>query len=774
MVEQQLLQRASGCLGSEIDRDAAYAYAFMTINSKELPVSRLDEALELLVQSAKRGHVGARCSFGTLCDAFDYKNPVPHEEEVEWVSECSQLGSMSALRRLRILEPSKFKEVTQRIRYEHGGLCPELTKFLLWNCRLDIESGKPRGIVSGRIHYLAITGDIGALQNYPRPPDGNYDLPNTIGETPLLVACRAGHTAVAKFLLYSGSDPSICATTGATALHFLSSFNDKHIPGMASLLLQHGAKIDQLSHNTSIYKELFDSPFGITEGTPLLWAVAAGNLCAAKTLVDRGADPLKRRIKTSHEDEQYAVGLSSMAYAVKFHQYQMITILLSSARTAAKYKALQHRLNTTFEIVPAERYTALYAAVDCDAAVRFREYLIHGKDFWDATQRSVQLLIEFGVDPKISPPASDGNPSNPIIHAAYSGSLPTMKYLWNYKDGLLRPTPTEWHKALQTAVGMSLHSMFDFLVAHRADITPNKNIDQLAIENLMTITNDQHFVMGSLELIPEVASTSWMNVEKSVFETAIATEQFKAAESLYYRGNLDLTSRYEGRTLLGKFIMGSSELNNVDKKIEFLLSIHGKKDILYWDVDYLERSGLTALQAALCAPTTTGHTQLDVFSTVLKHFNDPEYLNAQIRGLSNHKYTGYSALHLAAYKGRLEAITELLEQPGIDKNLKNCRGETAADMCIIQEIRSIRAYECCNSILPTQSRTPLTEKPSTNLMIFYHLIRVGAQISKFSVMLRRTSQDKFDLIDREMGPVQNIPLSRKLHSLKLLLIKYIY
>ncbi|KAJ4292457.1 hypothetical protein N0V90_009119 [Kalmusia sp. IMI 367209] len=768
LLEAQLLREASSKLKSEAWRaDAAFEYAVMIINSEEISPSRLSEAIEFLGQSAKMGHVGARSTFGILHDAFEYPLPVSRELEIEWVLAACHLGSMTAQKRLQSLDSPNYEQIMKRIRHDHGGFSPITNRILREYWDHECGSGNPYLEIACYIHYVASTGDIDSLSTLLIPLEELYDYPNVLGETPLVVACRGGHQEVASFLLEYGSDPTLTTIDGVSALHFLSAFEDKNIPKMALQLLEHGADIEKPCLEAPIYKELFDSPFGVLDGTPLLWATVARNHCAVKELVNRGADPLNTGCLQSSTVGEPKFESSPMRYAAMFHLVDMIEIFLSSAKTDTERLRLRKRLNSTFERSGDKRYeTALRVAIDCNTGFRFQEYLIHGASSWEAARRSVQLLVEFGADPMIL----DRHPQksvHPILYACFSGNLLTIEYLWNYRNGSLRPKPQLWFTALQTAISNHNHSVFDFLIRHRKDVAPDSEIDRMTVSNIMTITEDRHFVMGSLELVPKPSSAENLELIYEQFLCALHTCQFEAARALFQQGRFNLASQIGGGTILGFLISLSGNHPNIEQKVSFILSLTPEIDDLFWRVGYVGGCGLTALQAVVWRGGRNGSMDLGVFDRVLKQFSDRRYLDARVEGALQHRFSGYSALHLATYCSNMEAVTLLLSS-GADRNALSSHGESPPDICIdMAEESTMKAAILKMGQQGLRAGTEATigtEDISKKLSILYKLLSEGARLSRYFVFLRRSSQDHFDIVHREFGPIRTIRLLDKLNA----------
>ncbi|KUJ13343.1 uncharacterized protein LY89DRAFT_753994 [Mollisia scopiformis] len=752
LLEDRLLHEATNSTISKDDQaEAGYEYAVMVINSVGLSAPRLVKALEILAQSAKIGHIEARSTCGRLHEVFGYSSPIPRKVEIEWLLAASEQGSLIAQERLQALDPKLFNQAIQNSRCRYGVVCPKLVKLLNEQYQCAMESGDPSEILFGHIHCLASTGNIQLLLRLPNLPRSVYNCVNCIGETPLLIACRGGHATTAALLLERGSDPRIPTKDGVTALHFLSAFDNKHIPKIAALLLKHGAELDKLSGSALIYKEMADSPFGVAEGTPLLWAVAARNPCATQVLVDKGANPFKRIQKSSNVRE-HGFEASPIGFGAMFHQYQLLKILLSYAKTNTQRLDLRRLLNTSFSRSHNTFTTALPIAIDCNPSFRFREYLIHGKDFEQIPVKCVQLLIEYGADPMILSHGMHGKGDHPITIACISGNISILEYLWDYKNGSLRPTPILWLSSLQQVIFGHHRLIFDFLIEHRGDIAPDPAVDKAAVEKCFLNTNDQHFVMRSLKLILQPTSADLSSDHTELFEVAVTTGQLEAAKLLFQDGGVHLTGRLVDSTILGNLISVSSNYPNMEQKVAFILSLIPNRDELFWNVSYLDGSGLTALQAIVFSSTNGGRMNAGVFCNILDHFNDRQYLNSQVKGAARQKYTEFTALHLAAQCGNSDAVTMLLHNPMVNANLLNSHGESPADICVAREQEFARRgkFQPHGSVANNERQD--------NLQILRDLMSAGGRISKFSTIIGTPAQDDYD-VESVVNRLQDIFIS---------------
>ncbi|KAL2145185.1 hypothetical protein VTI28DRAFT_7821 [Corynascus sepedonium] len=634
----------------------------MLFNSGDLPTSRLKKALELLALSAQSGYIAARASFSRLNSGFGYPSPVDRRVEIEWLQEATEAGSVTAQRRLRDLDPKGFSKTMQEMRRRFGYICPRVNEILFQQCQHAKNFGGIAGAFFARLYESALTGDVQVILRIPEYAKGVYNYPNDFGETPLLIACREGHAAVAELLLARGADASHANRDGVTSLHFLAAFDDEHIPRMASLLLQHGADLESVCEQSSIYKDLPDSLFGHCGGTPLLWAVAARSNCAVWVLMDKGADPFRAPTPSGLDGPQ-----SAIAWAAMFHQDNLLEIMLSKAQDGRLCSILQQASQGDLS---REVAGAFYMAVDCNISLRFREYLIHGKSLEAAALQCVQILDNFKIGPTMFT-RRNGLSDHPIMAACISGNMRTVIYLWNYRNGILRPTPEMWSGILKHVIFEGNHTVFDFLIQHRGDIATDLENDVRAIRHSLMLTNDRHIVLGILKLVLQPSAAYRPSHHGDIFTTALLAEHFEAANLIFQKGHVNLTSRIKGRTRLGGLISNSFHHPNMDRKVSFIIGLTcDAKDELFWNVTYLQGRGLTALQAVVSAPPSTAPLGAGVFEAIVEHYSEPKYLNAQVKHAPREEFSGYSALHMAAEYGNNAAVTGLLRlrKAGLNKD----------------------------------------------------------------------------------------------------------
>ncbi|KUL83473.1 hypothetical protein ZTR_10797 [Talaromyces verruculosus] len=319
---------------------ASFEYAVMILcfgATSEANTSLLPGALHYLYLSAALGHHEAQRMAGTFYDGFGFKTPFGLEEETEQLFQASLTGSMTAMRRLQKLNPSRYMEARRLISFEYNGSFvkgepwPEADAVITWiiNGLTDVPPTF--------IHNLAAHGQLERLLRLSYLPVKHFDKRNGLGETPIVVASRCGHADIVMLLLALGADPSIETRHGVHPLHFLSAFDDRDIPRIATTLVEHGAALEPHSRAGNEYRRGIDGRFGVEEGTPLLWAVITGNIVAIRILLKLGADIFSyRKLEEGQFSNDKSIWSSPLEYAICMYQYDIVEILLSSCTDSEK------------------------------------------------------------------------------------------------------------------------------------------------------------------------------------------------------------------------------------------------------------------------------------------------------------------------------------------------------------------------------------------------------------------------------------------------------
>ena len=254
----------------DIARRVMAAWQIALFGLHHIGCTAFSGSLEFLRLAAIGGHLGAQCIVCHVFDTFGEKLDGFSVEELESLRKGVSLGhgSWIAKRRLRQL--------------------------------LSKESISPPG-PGPRIS----TEFIDAEQ-----------------EPALLHACKLGlHDAVIQ-LLKDSADASVANRHGTTALHYLGSFDDEHIPDICKRLIEAGATTKARSEERR-QQEPFVGIIQIAHinQTPLMWAVIADNKVAVEVLVAGRANPFHPTSETKYSPQ--------LVEAAQHRQHEILRILLS-------------------------------------------------------------------------------------------------------------------------------------------------------------------------------------------------------------------------------------------------------------------------------------------------------------------------------------------------------------------------------------------------------------------------------------------------------------
>jgi ankyrin repeat protein len=305
----------------------------------------------------------------------------------------------------------------------------ELTDRLL-DTGADVAVANRYGITP--IHLAAVNGNTAMLE---RLLDAGADV-NTVGkdgETVLMTAARGGHVDAVRLLIDRGATVDAReAWHGQTALMWAAAQGH---PAMLSVLLEHGADVNARSsvekwerQMTAEPRDKWLPPGGLT---PLLFAAREGCVDCIPVLVEAGAD-----VNAATPD-----GISPVVIALINGHYDVAGALVEAG--------------TDPNLADYTGRTALYAAIDFNTMPRSNRPAPKVLENRLTALDVARLLLERGADPnpKLArlPPyrakldrGNDmmlGAGSTPFLRAAKAGDLPAMQLLLEHgADPTLSPT----------------------------------------------------------------------------------------------------------------------------------------------------------------------------------------------------------------------------------------------------------------------------------------------------------------------------------------------
>ncbi|KAH7010499.1 hypothetical protein EDB80DRAFT_839820, partial [Ilyonectria destructans] len=193
-----------------------------------------------------------------------------NSSDVEWLVTAALGGSWMAAEDLRDTDENLLSHVV--------GLCHSAR--VGYNIH-EAENGS-------RMHRAALSGQAPALLCYLEEEESAINTRNSLGETLLICAMRAGQADIVQLLLERGADVEVHDKRGVTALHWIITLDKTEITKIEAFL--QGVMCDVRSHESVQHSQHFGAT--LEAGTPLDWAVDTRNEAAAQFFLGLGANPL--------------------------------------------------------------------------------------------------------------------------------------------------------------------------------------------------------------------------------------------------------------------------------------------------------------------------------------------------------------------------------------------------------------------------------------------------------------------------------------------------
>ncbi|KAI1124851.1 hypothetical protein F5Y10DRAFT_20627 [Nemania abortiva] len=237
------------------------------------PHHTVDDGLHYIRESAEAGDIRAKALCYRLHDAFESHalEKTPEDQRLTWLQEAAECGHRSAVEQLQELDPEAAVRAQATFA---ANFYQSLDEDSTRDYKLGAEASGPPAKGDSSVHRAAATGLVKDLAMILMASDGNLNLRNNEGDTPLMAACRFGQLETALYLLERGADATLRNDFGENALHYIWSLNAEDGCLLARELLAQGAKVDDVSERSAWASELDIWP--IIRGTPLERAAARG------------------------------------------------------------------------------------------------------------------------------------------------------------------------------------------------------------------------------------------------------------------------------------------------------------------------------------------------------------------------------------------------------------------------------------------------------------------------------------------------------------------
>lgn len=237
---------------------------------------------------------------------------------LQWLYNAASTGSLLAGEMLRKSDQNLYASARIEFR-KNGGYNDEYTRIAQTQAKL-LEDRSLTDIMENHnindyivdirgnrlLHLASLVGHIAATRSLLSLKGIGVNVRNDTGETPLLLACKAGHAEIVKMLVDSGADASILSDDlfSVGPLHWLFNFEPGEIPSVGRILVQKAnARINHRItplREKALYGGGYEYPYGQIPalhfpfewpyGTALHWATFSRCHTAIDILCELGAD----------------------------------------------------------------------------------------------------------------------------------------------------------------------------------------------------------------------------------------------------------------------------------------------------------------------------------------------------------------------------------------------------------------------------------------------------------------------------------------------------
>ncbi|KAF2798805.1 ankyrin [Melanomma pulvis-pyrius CBS 109.77] len=631
---------------------------------------KVTRVLQLLDFAAKNGDDESQWTVGWMYATF-------HQQflgdDRDWLVNGMMVGSRIATRRLRQLDSQRYHETRIVIQTEYQGI------GYGWKVQPEMIQDNP--VYKGRPvpvnMQIVLAASVGRKVKVEALLDAGVDIDSLDGmrETPLIAACRAGHAELVEFLLNSGADPAILSKENISPLHFLSSFDDDEIPRIAQLIVDLGCPLEAHSTGRSNLNTGYtgaDRFYGLCDGTPLLWAVAADNIVAVKTLLGLGADPFDM-LGTSK-----ALPHSPVLWAAQMHQADVLEALLDS--TSLDLPFLLNNCHRVSNIAGSIKNLPLAAAVSYSGGLVFYRIQLHGPLHRENCKKTIHLLLSKGADP-----TNVNSEGQSAFHYTGTSSQPyALQALLEWHGGSFVPSIQIWTEMLIRAVVKDCRSIFDELLKMKPLVATNEEYSWPMIIAELAGHDDARSYMNAI-ITHHQNEASTVADYSLAFEKALITGNLENAKIIFNRADkCDIVARrYEPSmestmTLLGRLMRSAIIYPYTLPRVQIFLELTGGRESLFNEVWNNEAGPFNALQVAV-GYTPHGKTKTittALLELILTYFKHP------VHHLNKTHEKNRSLLHMAVRYGNAQAIEVLLKYPGLDWSHRDSEGGTAFDRAL--------------------------------------------------------------------------------------------
>ncbi|KAF2021703.1 ankyrin [Aaosphaeria arxii CBS 175.79] len=690
----------------------------------------VSRALQLLKFAVQNGHEEAQWTVGWMYTTFNQQYP---DDDTEWLVNGMISGSRIASRRLQVVNPERFDQTRQIICDEYQGIGKG------WHIEPEwlVDNAQWFGQPIPDSNHIVLAASAGDLDRVKDLIANGCDIDSRDGmqETPLIAACRAGQYKMVVCLVAAGADVTLVSKENISALHFLSSFNHQDIPFIGLLLRALGCPLESHSTGHTNLNNGYtgaDRFYGICDGTPLLWAVAAGCLPAVKVLLGLGADPFD--VAGGAKDLQH----SPVNWASQMHQIEILELLLDTEYADLSLLNTSFRMNNVGNPVHA---LPLAPAASYSGGLVFYRIQLHNNKHRENCRRTIELLLSKGADPQ----RVNSRNMTAFHYAGTLGQPYALHALFGWQGSTLRPDIKQWTGILINAAAHNSKHLFNELL--KVDVQTNEEYSWPMIISELAGQVDAKYYLNALITHHEALCTTAIDLSQA-FENALINNHFDNARIIFERASrCDIVAtRHDSttgssQTLLGRLMRRALLYPSNLAQVKAFLKLTGGRDVLFascWNTDAGEYN---ALQVAV-AYTPHGKTRTittGLLETILAYFKHPvKHLN------TTQGEKKKSLLHLAVRFGNAQAVEMLLNLDGLDLSVRDTEGGTAFDRALNRLQDTSREKELALWEVPESELEKAREDwdDHTRTIILVMEAKGASMFSTYSHVFKRLTTDR--------------------------------
>jgi len=485
--------------------------------------------------------------------------------------------------------------------------------------------------------YGSFTNIEGTLSINPSQVNNKNDD----GDTPLMIACRAGNLPITDFLIEHGADCSIKNNLGESPIHWIWTFGTSSLPNIVSRMISKGADLNTIANESPSLDP--HEPYPLVGGTALHRAVARGNKGAVQELIRNGASVFQRGGPAFYH-KGCRSNLDPIQLACTWHEPEILEILLDSAPLYPMNAEMDNDLGL------------LGFAIQCQST--HHRMARHGSDLYTRFQETIDLLLKRGCTNVV-----DKDGLTALQLAVCSDSAEILEYILTANTFAADINVIVGDKStIQLAISKGKLSIFELLVRNGADVFQPSTTGHVLSFAIRSAPGNEYFARRMLTLGGQLINQIDRN---TAFATAFQEGQWKLADFLLGEGadinGFTHNSKLIGMecTVFGELLVHGSVGRIIEglELIESLTAKHNQKPHFIICPDLRE----SALHAVVGSPTAHDkHEHARLYSLTLAMFPRKSHLEAR-------NLKGYTPLHMAILARNEVAVRALLDA-GADVN----------------------------------------------------------------------------------------------------------